>query len=119
MPVRWQSGRMLITTRHDHHDVAADAVVLRRARAADARALTRLAALDDAAPLAGEALVAEQDGELRAAISLHSGRAIADPFHPTAGPRAPAPRACRTAARARPPAGGASAALLRRPVRAA
>ena len=75
---------MLITTRHDHHDVAADAVVLRRARPSDARALTRLAALDDAAPLAGEALVAEQDGELRAAISLQSGRAIADPFHHTA-----------------------------------
>lgn len=75
---------MLITTRHDHHDTAADTVVLRRARSADGRALTRLAALDDAAPLAGDALVAEQDGELRAAISLHSGRAIADPFHPTA-----------------------------------
>ena len=75
---------MLITTRHDHHDTAADAVVLRRGRAADGPALERLAALDDAAPLAGEVLVAEQDGHLRAAISLHSGRAIADPFHPTA-----------------------------------
>lgn len=74
---------MLITTRHDNHDVAADAVVLRRAGTHDARALTRLAALDDAAPLTGEVLVAEQDGELRAAISLDSGRAIADPFHRT------------------------------------
>lgn len=75
---------MLITTGHDHHDLAADAVVLRPARAADGHALRRLAALDDAAPLAGAVLVAERDGELRAAISLHSGRAIADPFHRTA-----------------------------------
>lgn len=76
---------MLITTRHANHDVAADAVVLRRAGTDDARALTRLAALDDTTPLSGEVLVAEQDGELRAAISLHSGREIADPFHQTAG----------------------------------
>lgn len=75
---------MLITTRHDHHDVAADAVVLRRARTTDGPALARLAALDDTHPLAGEAFLAEQDGQLRAAISLHSGRAIADPFHHTA-----------------------------------
>ncbi len=75
---------MLITTRHHHHDAAADAVVLRRAGTGDGRALARLAALDDAAPLAGEVLVAEHGGHLRAALSLHSGRAIADPFHPTA-----------------------------------
>ncbi len=75
---------MLITTGHDHHDVAADAVVLRTAGPADGSALRALAALDDAAPLAGAVLVAEQDGALRAALSLHSGRAVADPFHRTA-----------------------------------
>ena len=76
---------MLITTGHDHHDVAADAVVLRSAGHADGAALRALAALDDAAPLSGAVLVAEQGGALRAAISLHSGREIADPFHQTAG----------------------------------
>lgn len=65
-------------------DTAAGAVVLRRARPADTPALRRLAQLDEALPLAGEALLAEQGGELRAALSLHSGRAIADPFRHTA-----------------------------------
>lgn len=74
---------MLITTSHDHQPDAA-AVVLRQARPGDGDALRRLALLDDSAPLAGEVLLAEQDGELRAAISLHSGRVIADPFRWTA-----------------------------------
>ena len=50
----------------------------------DAPALARLAALDSAAPLRGEVLVAEVDGVLRAALSPAEGRAIADPFEPTA-----------------------------------
>jgi hypothetical protein len=46
--------------------------------------LARLAALDSApgvppAPL----LLAEVDGELRVALSLHDGSVIADPFHRT------------------------------------
>ena len=84
----------------------------------DARALTRLAALDDTTPLTGEVLVAEQDGELRAAISLHSGRAIADPFHQTAG----LVRLLRArAALLHAPAHGRRrmSGLLRRPARAA
>lgn len=75
---------MLITSATDHPRTAAPDVVLRTARPQDGPALRRLAALDDAAPLAGAVLVAEQSCELRAALSLHSGRAIADPFHPTA-----------------------------------
>ena len=74
---------MLITDTDSPLDTASDAVVLRRAQASDTRALRRLADLDDSSPLAGAALVAERDGQLRAAISLHSGRAIADPFHLT------------------------------------
>ncbi len=74
---------MLITDTHRSQDSASDAVVLRLAQESDARALRRLADLDDAAPLVGAALLAEQDGELRAALSLHSGRSIADPFRPT------------------------------------
>ncbi len=57
--------------------------MLRLAQESDTRALRRLADLDDAAPLAGDALLAEQDGELRAALSLYSGRTIADPFRHT------------------------------------
>lgn len=44
----------------------------------------RLAALDSATVPPPPLLVAEVDGELRAAVSLHDGRAIADPFTRTA-----------------------------------
>ena len=50
----------------------------------DDRALRRLAALDCALPPALPALVAEVDGELRAALSLVNGHVVADPFHRTA-----------------------------------
>lgn len=59
-------------------------IVIRRADASDARALHRLAALDEApAPHAGpEVLVAEVAGRIVAAVD--GDRAIADPFEPTA-----------------------------------
>ena len=63
----------------------ASTIVIRRAVTGDIAGLARLAALDSARPLAGEILVAEHDGAARAALSLHDGRAIADPFLPTAG----------------------------------
>jgi hypothetical protein len=63
----------------------ANTLTIRRAVAGDIGSLARLAALDSAAPLTGEVLVAESAGEPRAAISLRDGRAIADPFLPTAG----------------------------------
>lgn len=49
----------------------------------DAAALCRLAALDSAVTPASPLLVAEVDGELRAAVSLVGSDVIADPFHPT------------------------------------
>jgi hypothetical protein len=61
-----------------------DTVTLRCAEPRDDGALTRLAALDSALPLAAPVLVADLDGELLAAISLADGAAIADPFKPTA-----------------------------------
>jgi hypothetical protein len=61
------------------------AITVRPAYADDDRALLRLAALDSARPPVAPALLAEVDGELRAALSLADGRAIADPFHHTAG----------------------------------
>ena len=59
-------------------------ITIRQATTADAFALRRLAALDDRAALHGEVLVAEQAGEIRAALSLENGRAVANPFAPTA-----------------------------------
>jgi hypothetical protein len=60
-------------------------ITIRPAYADDAPSLHRLAVLDSAAgvPL-GTLLLAECDGELRAALSLSDGSVIADPFHPTA-----------------------------------
>jgi hypothetical protein len=56
---------------------------IRRSTVADAPALERLAQLDGAARPAGAHLVAEEDGELRAALPLAGGSVIADPFHRT------------------------------------
>lgn len=60
-------------------------VAIRPARDADLPALYDLAELDAARPLHGPVLVALVDGVLWAALSLHDGRAIADPFKPSAG----------------------------------
>lgn len=46
----------------------------------DAGTLTRLAALDDAEPLAGDVLLAVADGRAVAAMSVADGRVVADPF---------------------------------------
>jgi hypothetical protein len=62
-----------------------EALTIRMAVSADAAALGRLAELDSAPrPGSGPMLVAEVGGELRAALPLDGGRAIADPFRPTA-----------------------------------
>lgn len=60
------------------------AVTIRQAFPDDALALLGLAALDSARPLAEPVLVAEVEGELRAALSLHDGAVVADPFRRTA-----------------------------------
>jgi hypothetical protein len=57
-------------------------VVIRTARSSDGNALNSLARLDSQRPLAGEVLVAEQDGAVVAAIG--GDRVIADPFRRTA-----------------------------------
>ena len=60
-------------------------LTIRPAYADDELALYRLAALDSAADLPPmPLLLAEVDGELRVALSLRDGSAIADPFFPTA-----------------------------------
>ena len=59
-------------------------LVLRRSASWDAEALTRLAQLDGASNPTGPMLVAELSGEIVAAVPFEGGRAIADPFRPTA-----------------------------------
>jgi len=58
-------------------------LVLRPATNADTAALERLAALDSARPLEGDVLLAYAGGDVRAAVSVQSGRAVADPFYPS------------------------------------
>jgi hypothetical protein len=57
-------------------------ITIRMASAADGAALERLAGLDSARPPTGDVLLAEVDGELRAALGP-DGVAVADPFHRT------------------------------------
>jgi hypothetical protein len=59
-------------------------ITIRPGHAEDQLALRRLAALDSAPVPTQPLLVAELDGELSAALSLHDGTSIADPFRPTA-----------------------------------
>src|SRR3954451_16719660 len=59
-------------------------MIIRRAAPADDTALRRLAVLDSQPRPRGDMLVAEVDGQIHAAVSLADGRAVADPFRPTA-----------------------------------
>jgi hypothetical protein len=89
-------------------------LVLRPATSVDTADLQRLAVLDSASPLTGEVMLAYAAGEVRAAVSLETGRSIADPFYPSlellpllraaAGGRAPRRRSLRRRARATRPA---------------
>ncbi len=61
-------------------------MTIRRARTEDAPALHTLQLLDDHALPAGDALVADQDGEPVAAVHVATGHAVADPFRRSAAP---------------------------------
>ncbi len=61
----------------------ANTYVMRLATEHDADDLRRLAALDGARPLTGRILIGEIDGVAAAALSLKTGRTIADPFQAT------------------------------------
>ena len=64
------------------HPTLDPTVVIRAARGSDGDALDELARVDSQRPLAGEVLLAEQDGVLVAAAA--GERVVADPFRPTA-----------------------------------
>jgi hypothetical protein len=59
------------------------AIEIRRATEDDAAAVRRLAQLDGARLPEGELLVAEADGEIRAALRIADSAYVADPFYPS------------------------------------
>jgi hypothetical protein len=72
-----------MSTRAEEANMAPE-ITIRQATSADAFALRRLAALDDRPALRGDILLAEQAGEVRAALSIDNGRSVANPFAATA-----------------------------------
>jgi hypothetical protein len=62
-----------------------DSILIRSATAADTPAIEHLAALDSSPVPAGDLLVAEVAGQVRAALRIADHAVIADPFEPTAG----------------------------------
>ncbi len=59
-------------------------IAIRNATPGDGPALSRLAALDSAPVPFGEVVLAEVDGDLRAAVDVATGRVVSDPFARTA-----------------------------------
>ncbi len=75
----WRTSSEVAAARNDSERPEL-AVVLRRVGSDEAGVVSALADLDDAAPLAGEVLLALVDGEAVAAISLQDRRVVANPF---------------------------------------
>jgi hypothetical protein len=61
-----------------------ETVTIRRATSADANDLDRLAGLDSKPLPSDDFVLAEVDGDARAAIGVRTGTVVATPFHPTA-----------------------------------
>jgi hypothetical protein len=73
-----------IATSHTFSSSGATPVTIREATYLDRTALIRLAQRDSAPVPDGRLLLAEQHGDLRAAVAVAGGATIADPFHRTA-----------------------------------
>jgi hypothetical protein len=82
---RYEAERRIPLRRTAHAALARleSDIVIRRV-SGDSPAVARLAALDAARPAKGDHLVAEVDGDAVAAMPLGGGRAVSDPFRPTA-----------------------------------
>jgi hypothetical protein len=61
-----------------------ESLTIRKAGTVDEESLIRLAGLDSKHVPPGTFLIAEVDGEDRAAVAIESGEVLADPFHHTA-----------------------------------
>ena len=75
MPPRWQAKALSPENQ---------AVLIRPAAGTDLSSLTALAERDSAPAPQGAVLLAVVDGDLWAALGLHDGRLVADPFRPSA-----------------------------------
>jgi hypothetical protein len=69
---------------YNNNGTDSSSITIRAAQRDDRSALVRVAQRDSAPLPDGELLVAAEHGEIRAAISIGDGTAIADPFHRTA-----------------------------------
>jgi hypothetical protein len=70
-------------TAHKRSAGASDEITIRLSSLDDRAAIQRLANLDGCRPPDGQAILAIVSGELRAALPVGGGDAIADPFRPT------------------------------------
>lgn len=78
-------GPVTTANHHRRRPKISEEVRIRLAYPDDQATLRRLAELDSQQPLEDDALIAEVDGVAVAALSLHTGRVLADPFaHTTA-----------------------------------
>jgi hypothetical protein len=68
----------------DEEAIVSEPITITAAGRADREELERLAELDSRHAPVGPALIARVDGQLRAAVGVEDGSAVADPFHPTA-----------------------------------
>lgn len=73
----------ITSTTSDQTGALPEAVLVRRATAADDAQIRALARLEDQRMPSGPFLVAEVDGSVAAAVSLSNGAAVADPFRLT------------------------------------
>ena len=82
----WESVEAMVAERRRYADPRDEpAVTVRFATRADGENLRRLAQIDSGPMPTGTTLIGEVDGELVAALPVGGGRALADPFRPTAG----------------------------------
>jgi hypothetical protein len=75
--------RRLTDTPHERPAGASEGITIRLSTHDDRVAIERLAELDGRRAPSGESILAIAGGELRAALSLSGGDAVADPFSPT------------------------------------
>jgi len=68
----------------DHLDMSSSSTLTITTAEGDERTLRHLAFLDSQRPLNGRVLLAQVDGTAVAALSLKTGRVVADPFRRTA-----------------------------------
>jgi hypothetical protein len=88
---KWHDRKQAMTLRkhpstgtgHELPAGGSDEITIRLSNREDRVAIMRLAQLDGHRALSGEAILAIVGGELRAALPLGGGDAVADPFWPT------------------------------------